>query len=658
LKEVRNLEISSSAKVGMITVLALVILGLIYTAIGPRKAERGDIYYILFKNVENLPEGAQVNFAGKRIGKVVRIQVLPYDFPSAKIANSDKPVELANKVLVKVKITEPGQQLSYKYNYIITGNFMGDKWMQIIPTTTEEITTKDIMNPGPEDITAPGVNVEQVSIALGQTPTNLDEMLAEGKKVIDDLKETVESVNKIVLNKKFQDDVTKSVANFHEITDDLKDASKDVARLVRNVDSKVNMLSNNLNNLVLVKLSRQIDRIGDDVDVRIVRNMGNKIDLLGKHMDERIVLNLGNKIDRIGTHLDEKVILNLGKRIDQLGTHLDERVVLNLGNRLDRIGDSTEELLKGLKGDLSAIGSNMNNVTASLKRITDSSEDDIKTIVKNLKETSLALREAMDAVKKVTTDKRFSEDLLATVSHLKKTGEEISGIVADIHSITSDPQVKEDLKATVAELKQTVTNAKQFMEKAGVLVDNANGVVTDVRKVTSDPKVIDDVKGTIHNARETLEGSKKVMKKVNAIMGGQEGNLRRMDFVSFSLEQEWRSDTGATFTNGNLSLFPKGEMPMRLGVDDIGHANLLNFNIGRNYRWITPRAGVMRSQVGLGADGEFGRWMKLSVEAYDPRDVQVDVTARLHLGQNIFMMGGVRDAFDRRTSVFGAGVRF
>jgi ABC-type transporter Mla subunit MlaD len=66
------LEVSSAAKVGMITVLALIILGLAYSFLylgTGGKLPRGTVYHIVYARVEGLTEGAPV----RRSAVIVRL---------------------------------------------------------------------------------------------------------------------------------------------------------------------------------------------------------------------------------------------------------------------------------------------------------------------------------------------------------------------------------------------------------------------------------------------------------------------------------------------------------------------------------------------------------------------------------------------------------
>jgi hypothetical protein len=92
-------------------------------------------------------------------------------------------------------------------------------------------------------------------------------------------------------------------------------------------------------------------------------------------------------------------------------------------------------------------------------------------------------------------------------------------------------------------------------------------------------------------------------------------------------------------------------------MDSIGYDNLWNLQYRMGNGMIKPRIGVVRSQIGIGTDVNMGKSLGVYLDAYNPRDVNVDITGRVFV-KDFYLMGGVRDVFDGKNTVFGVGTRF
>ena len=153
------------------------------------------------------------------------------------------------------------------------------------------------------------------------------------------------------------------------------------------------------------------------------------------------------------------------------------------------------------------------------------------------------------------------------------------------------------------------------------------------------------------------------MGRVDAISkGATSGRL-----VSVDAEQQWELDRGQASTNVNAYLLPEGPYGANLGVDSIGQDNLLNLQAVRSWDKFKLRAGVVRSQFGLGADAQlFNKKLELNLDAYDTSDPQVDLLGKYVFGKGFYVQGGYRNLFNNKSGdrpakaypVIGAGKRF
>ncbi|MBI3929736.1 MAG: hypothetical protein HY319_29620 [Armatimonadetes bacterium] len=187
--------------------------------------------------------------------------------------------------------------------------------------------------------------------------------------------------------------------------------------------------------------------------------------------------------------------------------------------------------------------------------------------------------------------------------------------------------------------------------------EEVQGIASDIRSITSDPEVQSDLRETITNAREATEAAKRVAQRVEGIVEGVGGGR----LGELYLEQEWNTDNGDTFTNINALLLPEAAFGAKIGVDALGQDNLVNLQAMKNWEHFRVRAGVVRSQFGIGADAMlFDRRFLLNLDAYDTRDPKLDVLGRVMFPGDFYLLGGYRDVTDTddRMPVIGAGKRF
>lgn len=492
--------LNPATKVGMVAVMALILLGVIVTQIGRVGTEGGTEYRILFRNVGGLQERSPVYLAGVKVGYVKSLELVD--------ANN-------NQVKATVLITRDGVNLyrsrqpeeppgSY-YVYTITGNLLGDKWIEIRPGSV----------PPDEPPLAEGGQV------IGESPVTLDDLAREGNQVMSEFRESVDALNELVGDEKFQEDIKLTMGNFRDISQNLKGASEDARVLVAGLN----------------------DRVG----------------------------RLADSLDGVIANVDATVL--------------------------------------SFQDDARAVGANLRGFSGDLRRVVKANEGNIDTIVMNLRETSTSLRKTMRAVEALADNEQLSEDVLATVNNLRQMSQEVQGIASDIRSVTSDPEVQGDLRETIA------------------------------------------------NAREATETANRVMGEVEGVVSGVSGGK----FIGLDLEQQWNTDIGESHTNLNAYLLPNGPFGAKLGVDSLGNENLVNLQGMRTWEHFRLRAGVVRSEFGLGADAFlFDRRFELNLDAYDTSDPQLDVLGKILFPGDFFIQGGVRDVFDSRNSypVIGAGKRF
>lgn len=197
-KELVVLEISSAAKVGMIGLLAIIILGLIFSQIGSWKnRETGYEINILFDQVSGLQEQTKVTLSGVTVGKVKKITILPN-----------------HKVKITALITYKGLAIKKDSKFTIIGSLWGDKWVEIYPKPNEEVI---VCMPTPVAALTPGEEV------VGINPVSIEQIIYEGQAALRQLKDAIAQINNLVGDPKTQKEFKGTIANFYAISQNIKD---------------------------------------------------------------------------------------------------------------------------------------------------------------------------------------------------------------------------------------------------------------------------------------------------------------------------------------------------------------------------------------------------------------------------------------------------
>ncbi len=298
-----------------------------------------------------------------------------------------------------------------------------------------------------------------------------------------------------------------------------------------------------------------------------------------------------------------KISTNLKKASNRI-----DGTVARLSDRMIALADQAGDVMKNVNSEVTKVGGDIAGFSSTLKRIAVKNEGSINDMVANLQQTSHNLNSSMKAIKDLVTSDKFSGDILKTLDKLANASEQVEGIANDVRTITSDPEIRDNIKATVRE------------------------------------------------ARETVDGAKDLIKRVRSTLGIKDGD--KFKLLDLDTNVEWNGQSNRTSGNANLWLLPKSRHTLKMGVEDIGNRNLVNFQYGSTSKSFRPRIGVIRSAVGLGADAFLGKSAELNLDAYNPNDVNVDVLGRIYLGNDYYIQGGVRDAFDSKQGVIGVGKKF
>lgn len=290
--------------------------------------------------------------------------------------------------------------------------------------------------------------------------------------------------------------------------------------------------------------------------------------------------------------------------LDQLIATAD-RVLLDIQALVKSLNDVLgDEKVKGaMKQTLlnaRQITDHLNELSASLARMAQSSEGDIQDTVRNLRAMSGSLR-----------------DVAARADKL-------------VANVDNNGQTATDLRETLANLKATSARVEK-------MAASLEGVVTD-------PETSRNLKETLRNAREASEKANRILSKVDGVK------------AEAGIEMLYDTDNHKYRSSADVRIQTSPRDFAVIGVSDIGDSSKTNFQVGRG-EGLAGRAGVIDGKAGIGVDAKLGQQLRLSVDAYDPNDVRVKLRTQYQIAPDTFVVGqvdGINKSADTSTSV---GVR-
>ncbi len=314
-----------------------------------------------------------------------------------------------------------------------------------------------------------------------------------------------------------------------------------------------------------------------------------------------------------------------------------------IADKIAAVADTANQLMRHIDRKVDVAGNNVISFTGTLDRMARTSEGDIRRVVQNLLATSESLKSSLKVIEDLVTRKEFSEDILITLRNIRNASQDVEGIASDIRAITSDGQIREDVKVAVQ-------NARETSERANKLLKGVNNFL-GVRE-----------KGKPANIHSFIEGDGGAGinsgNRSDNIDTGDDDEIVMKRLWEFYAEGEWDGKNGEFSPNFNMYILPEHKGSVKIGVDDLGYDNLFNLQYRMGDGAFRPRVGVVRSKLGIGTDLYLGNRAGVFVDAYDPRDVKVDVTGRILMPKDFYLHGGMRDVFDGKRPVFGVGKRF
>ena len=227
------MNISTEAKVGSISVIALMLLAYMIVSLGNFSfGDKGYQIQAVFAQVNGLKQGNALRYAGVDVGLIKDISVLPDGVTITFLVN-------------------PGVKIPVGSTFRIgSDGIMGEKHVNISPPqqSTGFLLPNDIVR--------------------GEDVQGLDQLIASSDKVLTEVHDLVKSLNQIFGDDQVKGAMKDTILNAKELTNNLNIMSAALARMAQNNEGNINEIVRNMNNMMatLNNVAGRVDRMMASVD--------------------------------------------------------------------------------------------------------------------------------------------------------------------------------------------------------------------------------------------------------------------------------------------------------------------------------------------------------------------------------------------------------
>lgn len=232
---------------------------------------------------------------------------------------------------------------------------------------------------------------------------------------------------------------------------------------------------------------------------------------------------------------------------------------------------------------------------------------------------------------------QMAQQLNGALGSMNATMASVERMAANMEKFAGDPQ-------TVDDLKNTLSNISAASQNIAHMAESMDGVIGDQQTAA-------DVKATIHNAKNLTERADKVLSKVSGAV-----DTAASTEVTPSLELKYSGSESDWNTDFNLEVRNE-DMNVVLGVEDIGDGDKVNAQVGKQFKDLNARAGVIAGKPGVGVDYNIGSRLKVSAEAYDPNDETVRLKSQYKIADSTYVLGEWHDVTDSDKRAAYVGVK-
>jgi phospholipid/cholesterol/gamma-HCH transport system substrate-binding protein len=241
------------AAIGFMVLLALAMLTRALLFLHPAPGDEACIIHVRFQNVDKIGQGTRVTFAGKPIGEVKKVELLPEAFsPRVKGGELIYPYELTLAIDSSVKVYK-SDDISEK-----TAGLMGEKCIAITPRTAPK--GSELITIGPNDI------------VYASQPGSVEDTFGEISSVAKKADQTMEALIRLIeRNQEGLSETTKAIQKASEqlelllTTLNTEDFGKKLPLLCESATSCVNQVREVARSMEDTKLVPLMRELVDDI---------------------------------------------------------------------------------------------------------------------------------------------------------------------------------------------------------------------------------------------------------------------------------------------------------------------------------------------------------------------------------------------------------
>lgn len=212
-------------------------------------------------------------------------------------------------------------------------------------------------------------------------------------------------------------------------------------------------------------------------------------------------------------------------------------------------------------------------------------------------------------------------------------------MVDGINKIVTDPSVQNHTKNTVGNIDELTRNLSVMTAEGIEIARQVEGITGQMNamltkldgdgKVTGDARqIMDNLVAASANARDISNNARTVSGKLNSFMDG----------TSLSGQGELLYNTNDKKYSPNFQFRIGGDQFALLGAESIGEDTLLNAEFGERRGPWQFRGGIIRGEVGAGADYTRGRWT-FGTDLYDLNDLTLRFRGAYELAPGVYAVG-------------------
>ncbi|MCS7265506.1 MAG: MlaD family protein [Armatimonadetes bacterium] len=549
-------------------------------------------FIVEFKKVMGIETGSEVMVQGMRVGTVEKVEFKP-----------------PNTVHVFVRLEKnvpvyhpPSSEITIRF-----GTLIGQPYVDIVNRKSGRMIAKG-------------------EIVKGTDPVSWEELVPHAR-------ELAGSLNNIVSDPEFQKNLKTTVMDMALAAQSLKSILAGIqASDVQRITESLREASERLKALAYDK---RLDKVINNVEVATSQIAAILSDP-----------NVKGGVVRI---IREAELATKGLR-EILG---DEETQKNLKAIVANLRESSEELKsllseEGAKGELVKTLSEARATVAAIREVVDDPEVKIalKTTARNLAELTGRGHDVFAELE--ATLKRLREFIESTQDDLEKVAENLRGITQDLDEtldavkwLMTEGGLKENLRQVGENLKMTSENLKEATA-------TVREILTDEGTKASLKEGLKEVGPTINSIRQTAERGQEILKRLEMTT-----NLKTNASSSIWFVPELDEIRGEIWTSLKTQASPISLLAGTYSGKEGTRLNLqIQGKIGSKILW---RFGSFRSKLGFGLGWGTDR-LSFDVEAFAPKDWQVNSWLRFQMSPSILLMLGIEDLGRKRTIGVGLEV--